>query len=516
MKKIFDFLLLFCGLLVVLHVAMTVITEREAGARHSLTPEGKANVKAFWRNQVYPNGGYPANSALVLNFGASEDPETLDSLDAPIYFDHENQQRATQTGWIGPRMGFLVFDRDNDGRIDSGRELFGNRTQPGDGHSQTGFEALALEDTNGDGRIDSRDANWKRLQVWRDRNSNGLVDANELFSLDELGIASLELNREQESRFLPEANYLYARGSFTYRDGRRGHLDEVFFQSIPGRRIFKTTTPVPPEIAATVPDLDAGGLVRNLREAAAQSPKLREIFRRYQAANRREQLALLDDLLEAWIAAAGPAPGLEERAAGRYRLIADCLTAADPARQQKIRALEAWTGRSFYSLPHEMYPGQDPNPNVTTANGEDGPELTITCQPEKWTALDQYYQGLSDSVYRKLLQPTRLARMHALVDWRASKIDFSKLLAWYEDASVRDPESAWLDLLDYRLSLALDPRRSFACRALDDYICRRAETLALTPEQERLLDRLDLLKRLHRTPRAAGPASSETPSQAGR
>lgn len=41
------------------------------------------------------------------------------------YFDHDNDDIKTVTGWVGPNDGILVLDRNQDGVIDNGSELFG-------------------------------------------------------------------------------------------------------------------------------------------------------------------------------------------------------------------------------------------------------------------------------------------------------------------------------------------------------------------------------------------------------
>jgi hypothetical protein len=45
-----------------------------------------------------------------------------------VYFDHDNNSFAEQSGWVGKDDGLLVFDKNNNGKIDDGSELFGNNT----------------------------------------------------------------------------------------------------------------------------------------------------------------------------------------------------------------------------------------------------------------------------------------------------------------------------------------------------------------------------------------------------
>jgi len=91
-------------------------------------------------------------------------------------FDLTGSGFANKTGWISSGDAFLVWDKNNNGRIDDISEMFGNATQ-------SGFKALSLYDTNRDGRIDAFDDVFKNLKLWQDRNGDGRTDEGELLSL---------------------------------------------------------------------------------------------------------------------------------------------------------------------------------------------------------------------------------------------------------------------------------------------------------------------------------------------
>ena len=131
-------------------------------------------------------------SPLVLDLDG-DGVETV-GLANGVHFDHDGNGFAQQSGWVHSDDGLLVLDRNGNGLIDNGSELFGNNTQlSGGANAANGFAALAELDGNGDGVIDANDAAFGDLRVWRDMNGNGRADAGELFTLSELGIASLNV-----------------------------------------------------------------------------------------------------------------------------------------------------------------------------------------------------------------------------------------------------------------------------------------------------------------------------------
>lgn len=140
----------------------------------------------------------PPRDPLIIDLG--ETGIELRSLEHGVNFDLDNNGFAEKTAWIGTEDGFLALDRNGNGSIDNGGELFGDQVILKDGSkSESGFEALAELDDNGDGIIDNKDPAFANLRVWIDANHNGKSDSNELKTLNETGIISISLEHSEVS-----------------------------------------------------------------------------------------------------------------------------------------------------------------------------------------------------------------------------------------------------------------------------------------------------------------------------
>lgn len=103
---------------------------------------------------------------------------------------------------------WLVLDHNENNRIDNGTELFGNVTPqpaPPDGEERQGFRALGEFDKsvnggNGDGKITRRDAVFKKLRLWQDKNHNGVSEAEELSQLPALDVVAIFLDYKESKR----------------------------------------------------------------------------------------------------------------------------------------------------------------------------------------------------------------------------------------------------------------------------------------------------------------------------
>ena len=128
----------------------------------------------------------------------------LSNAAAGVDFDIRAIGAAQRISWTTPSSddAWLALDRNGNGAIDDGAELFGNFTPqpvPPVGQQRHGFLALAEYDKptnggNGDGLITPNDAIFASLRLWQDLNHNGISEVTELFSLQAAGVRTIEVD----------------------------------------------------------------------------------------------------------------------------------------------------------------------------------------------------------------------------------------------------------------------------------------------------------------------------------
>ncbi|CAM4039161.1 hypothetical protein [Xenorhabdus thuongxuanensis] len=148
-----------------------------------------------------------------------------------VYFDITNDGKKESTGWVDKNDGFLVLDKNEDGKIESGAELFGDHSViNGKTNFKNGFNALSELDTNNDSIISKDDKEWHKLKIWKDENSNAIVDENELVGLSDMGIKEINLTYENKFHIDESGNRHKETATVTWDNGNVTDIVDVWFK----------------------------------------------------------------------------------------------------------------------------------------------------------------------------------------------------------------------------------------------------------------------------------------------
>ncbi|CAN5909810.1 hypothetical protein BH11PSE8_BH11PSE8_00740 [soil metagenome] len=153
------------------------------------------------------------------------------------------------SGWLSSGDGFLAVDSNGNGKIDDITELFG-------GNKGDGFAKLASYDSNHDGFVDAKDADFAKLLVWQDLNGNHQTDAGELRSLAQAGIASLTVAFTDQS-INQLGNVLGETSTATRADGSSIEMTDVYFNI--AAQDAGDIGALPPQVSPPIAQLLDGG-----------------------------------------------------------------------------------------------------------------------------------------------------------------------------------------------------------------------------------------------------------------
>jgi len=158
---------------------------------------------------------------LAIDFSGTGKIETLSPEEFKGTFAWGPGGESFPSGWLAPSAGFLVRDLNNNGKVDGLNELFG-------GAIGDGYAALTTYDTNKDGVIDSKDAGYAKLSVWRDLNSDGVTNTGELKSLSASGVTSISVSHSDHWEYDAKGNAAYEHGSAVV-SGSTVTMNDVYF-----------------------------------------------------------------------------------------------------------------------------------------------------------------------------------------------------------------------------------------------------------------------------------------------
>ncbi|OOX80683.1 calcium-binding protein [Snodgrassella alvi] len=416
------------------------------------------DINDYWKNffgskdknwkSANRQGKYHIFDPLVLDLDG-DGIETIgtNQFDGAL-FDHDNDGIRTATGWIKSDDGILVIDRNGDGIINNGNELFGDSTTMGDGkYAKNGYAVLKEFDTNGDGKVDASDKNFSKLRVWRDLNQDGITQADELFTLSQVGIKSLNLSNKNTSTSLGNGNTLAQTGTYEKTDGSEHVMGDVNFEYDPRYSEYIDHIELTDE-QMQLANLKGVGRVRDLREAAALSSNLTKILKAYSAAEtKEEQLALLDKLILEW---AKTDPKFTENA--QY-----WISSVWSATESEGTAITPSQERDMIPMPDEELEKYKDKLNILNAfTGESSKIFYTLTEKERqdlYNTIDKTYKDLAETIYQGLLGQTRLQpylnEICINIDKGNAYLDFSNISALFNQVFSNTPEKAFEDLCDF-------------------------------------------------------------------
>lgn len=160
-----------------------------------------------------------------LVFDLAGDGIDLRGVEDGVDFDLDGSGVRRQTAFIQGDDALLYLDRNGNGIVDNGLELFGDQ----EGHAH-GFAELATHDGNADSVIDEMDAIYDRLHLWQDRNGDGVNQETESLRLREAGVQSVNLRFTEPYREDGKGNTLAQQSVFTRTDGSEGLLVDALLR----------------------------------------------------------------------------------------------------------------------------------------------------------------------------------------------------------------------------------------------------------------------------------------------
>uniref|UniRef100_UPI0034DFF0FA calcium-binding protein n=1 Tax=Snodgrassella gandavensis TaxID=2946698 RepID=UPI0034DFF0FA len=402
------------------------------------------------------DGKYHVYDPLVLDL----DGDGIETIAANQFegamFDHDNDGIRTATGWIKSDDGILVIDRNGDGIINNGSELFGDSTKLKNGDlASNGYAVLSEFDSNGDGKVDANDKDFSQLRVWRDLNQDGISQADELFTLEQVGVKSLNLEHRNTNTSLGNGNSLAQTGSFETTDGSVHAMGDVNFEYDPSHSAYIDHIELTEE-QMQLANLKGVGRLRDLREAAALSENLTAVLKAYSEADtKQKQLALLDKLILEW---AKTDPKFNDN---KQYWISNAWTqtqsdgiAITPSQKNKLDTI--LNREPDKKLDRELDSYKDKLNILNAFTGETSNifyALTTEEQQKLIDTIDSTYKNLVETIYQGLLGQTRLQsylnEISLSIDKDGVTLDFSKTSALFKQVFSDNPEKAFLDLSDF-------------------------------------------------------------------
>ena len=350
---------------------------------------GHKGAEILWDSQADKASETPNLDPLVLDLSGDGFKPT--SLDKGVHFDLDGNGFAERINWIQGDDALLVLDKNGDGVINDGNELFGDRYRLANGKlARFGFEALMEQDTNGDKVIDDKDANYSRLQVWQDANQNGISEKEELRSLSQAGIAAIQLNYQKSQLGGHEEVIFGNSAKFIKANGETGDATEYWVKKRGYDTKILNDIVIPLEVRF-LPNVAGSGNIPSLHQAMAMDvtgqlkDKVGRFILSYDVAERRQ---LVESILT--------------QMAGAQNIASNSRGTAIDAKQ--LQVIEALLGRDYTGT-------SGANPHASSA-----------------PILKELYQKMVDYYYYAMMSSSHLSGVVPLIQVKEDKVIDLELL----------------------------------------------------------------------------------------
>ncbi len=315
----------------------------------------------------------------------------LTSVADGVYFDIDNSGFKEKTAWVRPEDGLLVMDRNNNGLIDSGAELFGDQTILSNGTMSTsGFMTLAEIDDNKDGVVDKNDSQFNKLKIWQDKNSDGVSQKSELLTLEQANVKSISLDVEEVNRSFEHENFIVRKGHFTTLSDTVLETGEFLLNrntvdsSITPADLNKIKNLKFGKEILELPELPMTGNLYSLRQKMAldTNGKLKDLVKQFVNEDSIEtRNNLIDDILFTW----SDSNEIDKDSRGEY------------FDSRKLNVLEKYTGVKYTSK-YGDNPIYEARPRLEAAYGQlaEGVYTMMLLQSKYKDLLEEIYSSKSE------------------------------------------------------------------------------------------------------------------------
>ncbi|MDD6827015.1 MAG: calcium-binding protein, partial [Oscillospiraceae bacterium] len=286
---------------------------------------------------------------LILDLDG--DGYNIESKKNGTYFDLNCNGFAERINWTR-RDAILALDKNQNGLIDDGSEVFGDYHLLADGtRAKNGFEALSQYDENNDGLINSDDSVFSKLQLWIDSDGNGRTDEGELFSLKDKKIAEIKLDYEEVNQTTGSEALIGNAASFVFEHEedepeKTASIGEMWVSSDLYDAIETVMIGVSSEING-LPNVRSFGTVNSLHNAIAldESGALRELVEEFNSENSMQTRLIITEKILGLLCKTDEIPS---NSRGQY------------IDAKKLSVIESFMGQDFMGMNGE-------NPNSVAA-----------------------------------------------------------------------------------------------------------------------------------------------------